>query len=189
VWNLLDELDNNGEFRKSDYIFKLAMKNPYEVLGLSPGSNPENIKNKYRELALKYHPDINPNSEELMKEINEAYSLISKNNSRDYLNTLYNFLQSKEFSEFYKSGLLLKYYRYQTGLIRKKSDKIEAQQSIEWLRNSLKDIIKNIHNDKNTPREWSVSEQNIINIMSKGAKNNLSTQEVIDSVMNHAATF
>lgn len=58
------------------------MKNPYEVLGVSKDATDEEIKNAYRELARKYHPDNytdNPLSDlagEKMKEINEAYDSI-----------------------------------------------------------------------------------------------------------------
>ncbi len=58
------------------------MKNPYEVLGVSPSASDEEIKAAYRQLARKYHPDNygeNPLSDlaqEKMKEINEAYDAI-----------------------------------------------------------------------------------------------------------------
>lgn len=58
------------------------MKNPYEILGVSKNATDEEIKNAYRELARKYHPDNyvdNPLSDlagEKMKEINDAYDSI-----------------------------------------------------------------------------------------------------------------
>ncbi|MBP3495580.1 MAG: DnaJ domain-containing protein [Clostridia bacterium] len=58
------------------------MKNPYEVLGISPDATNEEVKNAYRALAKKYHPDNyadNPlaeMAEEKMKEINSAYDEI-----------------------------------------------------------------------------------------------------------------
>ncbi len=58
------------------------MKDPYEVLGVSRGATEEQIKNAYRELARKYHPDNyadNPLSDlagEKMQEINDAYDSI-----------------------------------------------------------------------------------------------------------------
>ncbi len=58
------------------------MKDPYAVLGVSKDADDEEIKNAYRALAKKYHPDKyidNPLSDlaaEKMKEINEAYDKI-----------------------------------------------------------------------------------------------------------------
>jgi molecular chaperone DnaJ len=52
----------------------------YEVLGLRKGANEEEIKKGYRQMARKYHPDLNPGdktAEERMKEVNEAYEVLS----------------------------------------------------------------------------------------------------------------
>ena len=58
------------------------MRDPYEVLGVSKNATDDEIKNAYRALARKYHPDNyvdNPLSDlasEKMKEINDAYDAI-----------------------------------------------------------------------------------------------------------------
>ncbi len=60
------------------------MNDPYAVLGVSPNASDDEIKRAYRELARKYHPDNyqdNPLADlaqEKMKEINEAYDMITK---------------------------------------------------------------------------------------------------------------
>ncbi len=60
------------------------MNNPYKVLGVNPNATDDEIKQAYRELARKYHPDKYRDSdladlaEEKMKEINAAYEEIQK---------------------------------------------------------------------------------------------------------------
>lgn len=54
-------------------------KDPYKILGVSPGASEEDITKAYRRLAKKYHPDLNPGDEaaaEKMSEINAAYDKI-----------------------------------------------------------------------------------------------------------------
>lgn len=60
----------------------MSMRDPYEVLGVSPQATDAEVKAAYREMARKYHPDNygdNPLSDlaqEKMQEINEAYDTI-----------------------------------------------------------------------------------------------------------------
>jgi molecular chaperone DnaJ len=65
----------------------LAKRDYYEVLGVSRNVTKDEIKNAYRRLALKYHPDRNkaPDAEEKFKEISEAYAILSDDTKRtDY---------------------------------------------------------------------------------------------------------
>lgn len=56
-------------------------KDYYKILGVSEKASPDEIKKVYRKLALKYHPDKNPQNkreaEERFKEISEAYYVLS----------------------------------------------------------------------------------------------------------------
>lgn len=56
----------------------------YEVLGISRNASKADIKSAFRNLARKYHPDVNdaPDAEENFKEINEAYGVLSDDDKR-----------------------------------------------------------------------------------------------------------
>jgi hypothetical protein len=61
------------------------MKDHYKTLGIPPAAAPTEIKKAYRVLAVKYHPDKNPDNtlaEAAFKEIQEAYSILSNPEKR-----------------------------------------------------------------------------------------------------------
>src|ERR1044071_8074644 len=58
----------------------VKFKDYYEVLGVKRGATDEQIRQAYRKLARKYHPDVNPGdkvAENKFKEINEANEVLS----------------------------------------------------------------------------------------------------------------
>ncbi|XP_075067477.1 dnaJ homolog subfamily C member 5B [Mixophyes fleayi] len=58
----------------------------YQTLGLEKGATPDEIKKSYRKLALKHHPDKNPQNPqaaETFKEINNAHSILSDLSKRN----------------------------------------------------------------------------------------------------------
>ena len=57
----------------------------YKILGVSEDADAKEIKAKYRKLAMKYHPDRNPDdkkAEEMFKTISEAYEILGDENKR-----------------------------------------------------------------------------------------------------------
>ncbi len=85
------------------------MKDPYQVLGVQPSATDEEVKDAYRALVKKYHPDKFADSDlaelanEKMKEVNAAYDEIQKmrnNRTRDQKNNGFN-PGSSSSSEFY----------------------------------------------------------------------------------------
>lgn len=61
-----------------------AKRDYYEILGVKRNAGKDEIKNSYRTLALKYHPDRNKDAgaEEKFKEISEAYAVLSDDEKR-----------------------------------------------------------------------------------------------------------
>ncbi len=65
---------------------KMAKKDYYEVLGVTREASDEEIKKAYRKLAMKHHPDRNPDSkesEEKFKEVKEAYEMLTNPEKRE----------------------------------------------------------------------------------------------------------
>jgi len=64
----------------------LKYKDYYEVLGVDKSTSQEEIKKAYRKLAMKNHPDTNPDNkkaEEKFKDINEAYEVLGDKDKRE----------------------------------------------------------------------------------------------------------
>jgi len=64
----------------------MAKRDFYEILGVAKNASEEEIKKSYRKLAMKYHPDRNPDnkeSEEKFKEVKEAYEMLTNPEKRE----------------------------------------------------------------------------------------------------------
>lgn len=65
-------------------------KNYYDILGVSKTATDDEIKKAYRQLAKKYHPDLNPGNTEAaekLKEVNQAFSVLSDKTKRQNYDT------------------------------------------------------------------------------------------------------
>lgn len=69
----------------------MEFKDYYDILGVNKNATQDEIKKAYRKLAMKYHPDRNPNdksAEEKFKEITEANEVLSDPDKRKKYDTL-----------------------------------------------------------------------------------------------------
>ena len=63
----------------------MAKRDFYDILGVNRDASEEEIKKAYRKLAMKHHPDRNPDNpkaEEHFKEAKEAYEILSDSQKR-----------------------------------------------------------------------------------------------------------
>ncbi|MEH6434916.1 molecular chaperone DnaJ [Massilia sp. DD77] len=64
----------------------MAKRDFYEILGVAKNASEDDIKKAYRKLAMKYHPDRNPDNkeaEEKFKEVKEAYEMLTNAEKRE----------------------------------------------------------------------------------------------------------
>ncbi|WP_071455909.1 DnaJ C-terminal domain-containing protein [Gloeomargarita lithophora] len=75
-------------------------RNYYQILGVERHASPSDIKRAYRQLARRYHPDLNPGdkaAEEQFKIIGEAYQVLSDSEKRAEYNRFGQYWQQKGF--------------------------------------------------------------------------------------------
>jgi DnaJ-class molecular chaperone len=75
-------------------------KDYYQILEINRDADKDTIKKAYRQLALKYHPDVNdaPDAEEKFKELTEAYAVLSDDTKKAQYD-LYGYKAISKFSQ------------------------------------------------------------------------------------------
>ncbi len=80
----------------------MAIKDYYKILNIKPDAPAAIIKQSYRKLAMKYHPDRNPKddlSAAVFSEIAEAYSVLGNPSARKKYNNQRNYTAAGEYSK------------------------------------------------------------------------------------------
>lgn len=99
----------------------------YSILGVSYNSTALEIKQAYRKLALKYHPDLNDGKfSEIFKKINEAYSTLS-NKRKKFEYDAANSIKAKRFIIKYSGDATLAW-----------QDSKDPENSFLFMRSSVK---------------------------------------------------
>ena len=83
---------------------EMDQKDYYKILGVTADASADEIKKTYRKLAFQYHPDRNPGNEGMMKELNEAYAVLSDQQKRreyDSYRQSYGFFARDRFRQTY----------------------------------------------------------------------------------------
>ena len=87
----------------------MSQKDYYQILGINKNASQQEIRQAYRKLAFQYHPDKNvgdPEASEKMKEINEAYAILSdpvKHRDYDAFGAQYGDRAYEQFRQKYSS--------------------------------------------------------------------------------------
>ena len=92
----------------------------YDILEVSPTATEAELKKSYRKLALKYHPDRNPDAGDKFKEISMAYEVLSDSKKRAIYDeggqhpslhqTFYSFQQIPPLYSWLDVGIVISYF-------------------------------------------------------------------------------
>ena len=94
----------------------MAGKNYYDILGIKKNATEKEVKQAYRRLARKYHPDVNPgdkSAEAKFKEINEAHEVLSDKDKRQKYDRYGDKWQYAD--QFAQSGQQTQYWDFSPG--------------------------------------------------------------------------
>lgn len=123
-------------------------KNYYDILQVNQNASPEIIEKAYKTLAKKYHPDLQPEenkkqAEEILKDINEAYEILSNPVSKvDYDNSLKeNYISEEDYKNLYNQNEILKNKLNNIYQKEKNINNINSE-NINYPKNNINDNLK-----------------------------------------------
>lgn len=123
-------------------------KNYYDILQVNQNASPEIIEKAYKTLAKKYHPDLQPEenkkqAEEILKDINEAYEILSNPISKaNYDNSLKeNYISEEDYENLYNQNEVLKNKLNNIYQKEKNINNINSE-SINYPKNNSNDNLK-----------------------------------------------
>ena len=144
----------------------MSDKNYYEILQIDKNASKEIMDKAYKTLIKKYHPDLQQGKikeqyEEIIKEINEAYEILSDNEKRQEYNKIIekNSISQENFEKLYT----------------------ENQQLKQELNNTYSYITQHYYNNKNTENNIS---NNIPNKISDDDINSIYEQRINEAINN-----
>lgn len=121
-------------------------KDYYQILGIPLTSSRQDIKNAYRQLSLKWHPDKNPGIDvtEIMQDINEAYKILYYEESRARYDIEYqNFDRQRRIHQIKKWQGREEYWNYDYDV---KDDNLndDIESARNYARNLVRDFLKGL---------------------------------------------
>lgn len=123
----------------------------YKIFGLNKTATEEEIKKRYRELAKKYHPDVNKGSDATakMQEIQEAYYILYDEEARARYDIQYDRIYGSKKQEF-KEDTQSKARQTQNENSEQKSYQFDDPVLEKWILNAKRqavDFVKNLYRD------------------------------------------
>jgi len=121
------------------------MKNYYKILGVNKHSTNNDIKSSYRNLAKKYHPDVNKEQDAKKKfqSIAEAYEILSDKNKKDTYDRILEDIIHKKYSEEKEKSDDYKKYRSWENSAKEKA-KQYSEMPLDDILKQLKIVAENV---------------------------------------------
>lgn len=119
-------------------------KNYYDILQVNRNASPEIIEKAFKTLAKKYHPDLQPEenkkqSEEIFKEINEAYEILSDEEKKKKYDQ---YLMEKEQDQAQQQETHDSYTYQTTGQVNNAYTSTSGISKEEWLLKQQEELIR-----------------------------------------------